>query len=88
MITADDFPLPPTMSIPDGGRLLYGLGRDASYDAAARGEIPARRIGRRLVLLTHAALSDLGWSDDLIARALGLSVDNDEPSQPESPPAA
>lgn len=72
MITAADFPLPPTMPVPELGRLLYGLGRDASYAAAAAGRIPTIRSGRRLVGLTHKALQDLGWSDDLIARALGL----------------
>lgn len=72
MITNADFPLPPTMPVPELGRLCYGLGRDASYAAAAAGRIPTVRNGRRLVGLTHKALQDLGWSDELIARALGL----------------
>jgi len=33
---------------PDAGRLL-GLGRNATYDAIARGEIPVIRFGRRIV---------------------------------------
>lgn len=68
-----------TLTVPEAGRLVYGLGRDASYAAAERGEIPVRRVGRRLVVPTHAALRDLGWSDDLIARALGLEP---EPTPP------
>ncbi|MCL4853141.1 MAG: helix-turn-helix domain-containing protein [Bryobacteraceae bacterium] len=39
---------------PDTGQIL-GLGRNATYDAAARGEIPTIRIGRRL-LVPRAAL--------------------------------
>ena len=42
-----DFPSDPTMSVPDAGRLL-GVGRNAAYEAVARGEIPAIRIGRIL----------------------------------------
>ena len=68
------FPL--TLTVPEAGRLLYGLGRDASYAAAEKGEIPARKVGRRLVVPTHAALKDLGMSDDLIARALGIEPEN------------
>jgi excisionase family DNA binding protein len=43
---ADETPL--TISVPDAGRRYFGLGRNASYDAAERGEIPAIRIGRLL----------------------------------------
>ena len=38
---------PKTMSVPEAGELL-GLGRDAAYEAAKRGEIPALRFGRLL----------------------------------------
>ena len=34
-----------TMSVPEAGRIL-GIGRDAAYEAAARGEIPVLQIGR------------------------------------------
>jgi len=33
----------------EAGRLL-GLGRNAAYDAAKRGDIPTLRIGRRLLV--------------------------------------
>jgi excisionase family DNA binding protein len=36
-----------TMSVPEAGRWL-GIGRNASYEAARRGEIPVIRIGRLL----------------------------------------
>lgn len=35
------------MSVPEAGAKL-GMGRNASYEAAARGEIPVLRIGRSL----------------------------------------
>lgn len=41
-------PDPKTLSVPDAGRIYFGLGRNASYAAAARGEIPTIRIGSRL----------------------------------------
>jgi hypothetical protein len=40
--------LPATISVPDAGRRYFGMSRNASYDAAARGEIPTVRIGRLL----------------------------------------
>ena len=36
-------------TIPEAGRLL-GLGRNAAYDAAKRGDIPTLRIGRLLLV--------------------------------------
>jgi Helix-turn-helix domain len=40
---------PETYSVPDAGRRL-GLGRNASYEAARRGELPVLRFGRKLVV--------------------------------------
>src|SRR5215472_16263727 len=37
-----------TMSVPECGRLYFGLSRNASYEAAKRGDIPTIRIGRLL----------------------------------------
>jgi hypothetical protein len=42
----DDQPL--TISVPEAGRRYFGLSRNASYMAAARGELPTVRIGRLL----------------------------------------
>jgi hypothetical protein len=39
---------PITISVPLAGKRYFGLSRNASYDAAARGEIPTIRIGRLL----------------------------------------
>lgn len=38
-----------TCDIPEAGRRL-GVGRNAAYEAARRGEIPTIRIGRRLLV--------------------------------------
>ena len=37
---------PRTMSVPEAGRIYLGIGRDASYEAAKRGEIPVIQVGR------------------------------------------
>lgn len=37
-----------TLSVPEAGRLYFGLGKNSSYAAAARGEIPTIKIGRLL----------------------------------------
>jgi hypothetical protein len=37
-----------TISVPEAGRRYFDLGRNASYDAAKRGEIPVIKIGSRL----------------------------------------
>jgi excisionase family DNA binding protein len=36
-----------TLSVPEAGKLYYGLSRNGSYDAARRGEIPVLRVGRQ-----------------------------------------
>lgn len=38
-----------TYDVPDAGKRL-GLGKNAAYEAARRGEIPTIRIGRRLLV--------------------------------------
>jgi len=37
-----------TMTVPEAGRRYFDLSRNASYEAARRGEIPVIRIGRLL----------------------------------------
>jgi len=39
---------PKTMTVPQAGRQYFDLGRNASYEAARRGDIPTIRIGRLL----------------------------------------
>lgn len=38
------------LSIEEAGRIYFGLGRSAAYQAAKRGEIPVLRFGRRLMV--------------------------------------
>ncbi len=44
----------PTMPVPEAGRKYYDLGRNASYQAASRGEIPTIRIGGRIRAVVSA----------------------------------
>ena len=37
-----------TISVPEAGRIYFGIGRDSSYEAVKRGDIPVIRIGRLL----------------------------------------
>jgi hypothetical protein len=37
-----------TLSVPEAGKIYFDLGRNASYEAAHRGDIPTIRIGRIL----------------------------------------
>jgi hypothetical protein len=63
-----------TLSVPQAGSLIYGIGRDAAYAAACRGEIPTIRLGKTVRVLTHAALRDVGLTNEHIAMVLGISV--------------
>jgi len=39
---------PKTISVPEAGKMYFALGKNASYAAAHRGEIPVIQIGNRL----------------------------------------
>jgi hypothetical protein len=39
---------PKTLTVPEAGRRYFSLGRNASYEAARRGDLPVIRIGRLL----------------------------------------
>jgi hypothetical protein len=39
---------PKTLPVPEAGRMYFDLGRNASYAAAARGDLPTIRVGRLL----------------------------------------
>ena len=39
-------PQPKTISVPEAGRIYLGIGRDSSYEAAKRGEIPVIQVGK------------------------------------------
>ena len=36
-----------TLSVPEAGRLYYGLSRNGAYGAVKRGEIPIIKVGRQ-----------------------------------------
>ena len=55
----DDFERRITLTVEEVAALL-GLGRTAAYEAARRGEIPSRRLGRRVVIPVPALLAWLG----------------------------
>jgi excisionase family DNA binding protein len=52
-----------TITIPEAASLL-GIGRTAAYEAARRGELPTRRLGRRLVVPVPWLLSWLAGESD------------------------
>ena len=49
----------PTITIEEAASLL-GIGRTAAYEAARRGQLPTRRLGRRLLVPVPALLDWLG----------------------------
>jgi hypothetical protein len=49
-----------TMSVPEAGKKYYGLGRNASYEAAAAGQIPTIRINKLLRVPVHMIERMLG----------------------------
>jgi hypothetical protein len=48
MTPPNDDHRPKTISVPEAGKQYFGIAKNASYEAAARGQIPAIRIGGRL----------------------------------------
>jgi hypothetical protein len=62
---------PKTLTVPEAGRLYFDLGRNASYEAARRGDIPTIRIGRLLrvpVVAMERMLEQAGGGRHAIAR--------------------
>jgi len=54
---------PKTLTVPEAGRRYFDLGRNASYAAARRGDIPTIRIGRLLrvpVVQMERKLEEIG----------------------------
>ena len=60
-IALDDVEARLTLSVDEAASLL-GLGRTAAYEAARRGEIPSRRLGRRVIIPVPAFLDWPGVS--------------------------
>ena len=61
-VTLDEMDGRVTLTIEETAKLL-GIGRSAAYEAARRGELPSRRLGRRVVVPVPALLSWLGSVD-------------------------
>ena len=55
--------LPPTLSVQQAGEML-GIPRATAYRAAAAGQLPTFRIGRRLLVPTARLLDLLGLAAD------------------------
>jgi hypothetical protein len=51
------------VSVPAAGRML-GLGRNAAYQAAKRGDLPTLRLGRRIVVPLDPLRKKLAESGD------------------------
>jgi hypothetical protein len=49
-----------TISVPDAGAVFYGLARNASYEAAKRGEIATITIGGRILVPVAPIAEKLG----------------------------
>lgn len=58
-ITLDQLDGRVTLTIEEAATLL-GLGRSAAYEAARRGQLPTRRLGRRVLVPVPALLEWLG----------------------------
>lgn len=65
--------LPVTMTIEAAARLL-GISRGAAYRAAAAGQIPTIRIGRRLLVPTARLLEMLGVDQPTGQAAVGAGT--------------
>ncbi|MDQ3462989.1 MAG: helix-turn-helix domain-containing protein [Actinomycetota bacterium] len=73
-----------TITVEEAAALL-GIGRSAAYEAARRGQLPTRRVGRRLLVPLPALLEWLGAhraSAEVATTAslAGLSAYPQEPS--------
>jgi excisionase family DNA binding protein len=55
--------LPTVLTVEQAGQ-LFGVSRDAAYEAVRRGEIPSLRFGKRIVVPTAKALALLGLHPD------------------------
>jgi len=66
--------LPPTLSVEQAGAML-GIPRATAYRAAAAGQLPTFRIGRRLLVPTARLLDLLGLA------AEGVDTYDAEPSR-------
>lgn len=50
----------PTIPVPVAGKLFFGIGRNAAYDAAKNGIIPTMQVGSRKVAIVAPLAEKLG----------------------------
>lgn len=50
----------PTIPVPEAGALFFGLGRNAAYDAARRGDFDTIKVGGRIVVPVAPLAARLG----------------------------
>ena len=64
-ISLDSIASRSTITVEEAASLL-GIGRSAAYDAARRGQLPTRRLGRRLFVPVPAFLAWLGSTSETL----------------------
>lgn len=68
-MTVEEALAKPTISIPEAGSTFYGLARNASYEAAKRGDIPTIEIGGRKLAVVAAIAAQLGLQTSIGRKA-------------------
>jgi len=63
-------PVPLTMSIPQWGRLVYGIGENSSYAAADRRDFPTIKKGGLRRVPVRAGLRQLAGDDPAVLDAM------------------
>jgi len=69
MITINEALSSPTISVPDAGRLFFGLARNAAYEAAKAGDIPTVKVGGRIRVPVAPIAQKLGLRMNIGVRA-------------------
>ena len=64
-MTIDEALARPTISVPDAGKLFFGLARNAAYDAAKSGDIPTIKIGGRIMVPVAPLAQRLGLQTNI-----------------------
>lgn len=59
-MTLDEALSRPTIPVPDAGKLFFGIGRNAAYAAAKRGDFQTIEVGGRIVVPVAPLAAMLG----------------------------
>lgn len=68
-MTLEEALMRPTISVPDAGRLFFGLSRNGAYEAARRGDIETIKVGGRFVVPVAPLAAKLGMRTKIGAAA-------------------